>query len=195
MRNGQIIARGIQGGFGILALYVVAAIFVIYLLLPGPLVPDLLGATKSDESGDSTEIPGVSAYFTNMSQEEVLGFYQNQFNHSSFLGLPLPTLVFSRPIQEAHEFINDQLITTYFFEYVHPLRESVYVNGWVEGKLPPVYRRWINHSINPKGQHFTSKVTIRQATSPVWARFLIAGLSVFAVIMLWRQTKKVGRIL
>ncbi|MBI4039594.1 hypothetical protein HY388_02090 [Candidatus Daviesbacteria bacterium] len=164
-------------------------IILLYLLLPPPKVISLPDATVSDEPGDTIQIQGVSAYFTNMTQEQVIDYYGREFSHSSWLGIAMPTLVFSRPVQEAHQFINDQLITTYLFEFIHPFRESVYVNGWVEGKLPPVYRRWINHSINPKGIHFDSKVTVRRVDSSLLARVLVMVASLYGILMLVRITK------
>lgn len=182
----------LPGSFSARMIMLVAVLVIlIYLLLPSPKVEDLPGAVKSDEPGDTVQIAGVSAYFTNMDQQKVLSFYQDQFSRSSFLGLPLPTIVFSRPVQEAHQFISDQLITTYLYELIHPFRESIYLNGWVEGKLPPVYRRWINHAINPKGVHFDAKVTIRQIESPLWARMLVFTLTIGAIFVLIGHTKRI----
>lgn len=171
----------------------ISLIIFAYLLMPPPKVINIPDAMVSDEPGDTIQIQGVAAYFTNMTQEQVLDYYAREFNSSSWLGIPMPTLVFSRPVQEAHQFINDQLITTYFFEFIHPFRESIYVNGWVEGKLPPVYRRWINHSINPNGIHFDSKVTIRRVDSAPLARVLAMAASLYGILLLFHITKLVFR--
>ena len=59
-------------------------VFFIYLVLPVDRVPDLPDSLKSDEPGDTVEMVGVSAFYTDKKREEVIGFYKDYFSKSSF---------------------------------------------------------------------------------------------------------------
>ena len=57
---------------------------IVYLSLPEPVIPNLPGALKSTEPGDTVQIPGVWSYYTTLSREEAIGFYKEAFSRSSF---------------------------------------------------------------------------------------------------------------
>lgn len=109
-------------------LFALASTF--YLLLPSPKFPDPPSdALQSDEPAD-TETPLRRAYFTNLTREEVIKHYRNQFMKSSFAGIPMPALRLNYPPEEAQTKIRDQTRSTFLEEIVHPFRESFYINGF-----------------------------------------------------------------
>lgn len=113
-----------------LGFFIFSGILVFYLLLPNPSFPEPPpDALQSNEPAD-TEITLRRAYFTNFTREEVLVHYKNQLEKSAFLGIPLPTYRLNYPPEEAKTIIRDQTRSTFLEEIVHPLRESVFVNGF-----------------------------------------------------------------
>lgn len=100
--------------------------FLTYLLLPTPAFPDPpTDAIQSFEAAD-TETPFRRSYFTDYTRREVLKHYQTQFVFSYRLNYPP---------EEAYSLIRDQTRSTFLEEIVHPLRESLFVNGF-EPKNP-----------------------------------------------------------
>jgi len=146
-----------------------------YLLLPPPLeIPPLPESLKSTEPGDTIQIPDVSAYYTNLSRQEVLDFYQKNFSKSRFLGIPLPTYRLNHPPEYARQIIRDTQQSSYLEEIVHPLRESLFVNGyeWENDPFtPPASRPQYRMVIN--GREFKCKVTIRPFFSNLRARIIV----------------------
>jgi len=148
-------------------------LFLFYLILPSPDFPEPLpGALISKEPGD-TETPLRRAYFTDLSREEVLTYYQNQFINSPFFGLPLPTYRLNYPPEEAQSLVRDQTRSTFLEEIVHPLRESIYVNGF-EPKLD-------NEIIREEGKKWRQKITLRYIPSSPFIR-LVFGVATLVLI-------------
>jgi hypothetical protein len=108
-----------------------------YLFLPAPAEPPPLPeSTKSNLPGDTVEIPHLYAYFTNLSREEVMAFYQQYYSHSSLFNLPLPSLVLNHPPEYCWVVIRDTEHSSYLEEIIHPFRESFYVNGYEPANDP-----------------------------------------------------------
>src|SRR3972149_6324905 len=148
-------------------------LFLFYLFLPSPDFPEPLpGSLTSKEPGD-TETPLRRAYFTDLSREEVLTFYQNEFTYSPFFGLPLPTYRLNYPPEEAQSLVRDQTRSTFLEEIVHPLRESIYVNGF-EPKLD-------NEIIREEGKKWRQKITLRYIPSSPFIR-LVFGVATLILI-------------
>lgn len=147
-----------------------------YLLLPGPRLPppDLPGSFKSTEPGDTYQIPNVSAYYTNKNRKTVINFYTDYFSRSKFLNILLPTYRFIHPPEYAKKVWIDTKKSFYLEEIVHPLRESLFVNGleW-RGQiyLPPEKRKPSRFLVG--GKVWPAKVSLRWFYSPVWARLFI----------------------
>ena len=150
-------------------------VLLLYLLLPNLQFPephsDFL---QSEEPGDR-ETPLRRAYFTNLAREEVLMHYERQFTASSFMSIPLPFYRLNYPPEEAQTIIRDQTRSTYLEEIVHPLRESVFVNGFE----PSVKK----DAIVIEGQDFKQKITVRFIPSELAVR-VIVGLSIIYLIYL-----------
>lgn len=156
--------------------YILLSIFfLLYLTLPSPEFPaphsDFL---QSEEPGD-TETPLRRAYFTNLNRTEVLEHYQRQFEILPALPFPFPTYRFNYPPEEAQSIIRDQTRSSFLEEIVHPLRESVFINGF-----EPKEKK---DAIIIAGQNFRQKVTVRFIPSSLFVRFL-AGFMVVSLIYL-----------
>jgi hypothetical protein len=156
-------------------IFVVYLLGIFYLVLPEPVIPNLPGGLKSIEPGDTTQMPGVWAYYTNLSRREVVDFYKKSFSKSSFLKIPLPTYILNHPPEYARETIRDTQQSNFYEEIVHPLRESLFVNGWI----PKEDKVYLAKSLKPiidfvvDGQSYPAKITLYHVSSPIWARILV----------------------
>jgi hypothetical protein len=150
-------------------------ILLTYVSLPNFNFPEALpNSLQSNEPGDSVT-PLRRAYYTDMDRAEVLAFYKNQFSKSSFKGLPLPTFLLNYPPEEAQTIIRDQTQSSFLQEFVHPLRESLYVNG---------YTSWNPADFSVNGKHYNQKVTVKYVPSNILVRIgvvILIGIS-FVVI-------------
>ena len=165
----------------IIAVYLLG---IFYLVLPEPVIPNLPGALKSSEPGDTVQIPGVWAYYTNLSRREAIDFYKEAFFHSSFLKIPLPTYILNHPPEYARETIIDTHKNNFYEELVHPLRESLFISGWIP-KEDGVYLAKNKKPITEflvEGQTFSAKIILYHVQSPFWARFLVwTGI----IVLIW----------
>jgi hypothetical protein len=160
---------------------------VIYLVLPAPVIPNLEPALKSTEPGDTWQIPGVWAYYTNLSRRESVDFYKKAFSRSPFLGILLPTYILNHPPEYARETIRATQQTNFYEELVHPLRESLFISGWIPSE-DEVYLRQSQKPITDflvEGQIFTAKITLYHVQSPILTRLLIWTGIVGVGILLW----------
>lgn len=161
----------------------ICLVFLGYLLLPTPGFPNPPpNSPQSNEPAD-TETTLRRAYFTDYTRAEVLNWYKTQMSHSTIMGIPLPTYLLNYPPEDAQTIIRDQTRSTFLEEVVHPVRESVYVNGF--------------EPTNPKdaviidGRHFRQKIIIRYVPSSIYIRlFAFAGIVAFSVILYksWKKT-------
>lgn len=168
-------------------IFVIYLLGIFYLVLPEPVIPNLPGALKSIEPGDTTQMPGVWAYYTNLSRRQAVDFYKKSFSRSSFLGIPLPTYILNHPPEYSRETIRATQQSNFYEEIVHPLKESLFVNGWIPGE-DKVY---LAKSIKPityflvEGNQYTAKITLYHVKSPIWARILVwTGIVVLSVMLI-----------
>jgi hypothetical protein len=159
---------------------------IFYLVLPEPVIPNLEPALKSIEPGDTTQMPGVWAYYTNLSRREAVDFFQKAFSRTPFLNIPLPTYILNHPPEYARETIRATQQSNFYEEIVHPLRESLFVNGWI----PSEDKVYLAESLKPityftiDGQRYNAKITLYHVQSPAWARLLIwTGIMALIVII------------
>jgi len=136
----------------------------VYVALPAPGFPEPLDdAVQSMEEGDTEDVAVRRAYFTNHDREGVIGHYREQFGG-------LFTLRLNYPPEEAQTLIRDQTRSWYLEELVHPLRESVYVNGFIA--------QVEKDDIWYKGEHFEEKITIKYIRSGVVMRLVVYSMMV-----------------
>lgn len=146
-----------------------------YLILPEPVIPNLEPGFKSTEPGDTTQLPGVWAYYTNLSREESISFFEERFKRSSFLKIPLITYKLNHPPEYARETIKDTLHSNFYEELVHPLRESLFISGWI----PSEDKVYLKNKKNPitdftiEGVHYNTKITLFHVSSNIFSRILV----------------------
>lgn len=176
-------------GIGMIAVYLLG---VIYLLLPGANIPDLEPALRSTEPGDTWQIPGVWAFYTDLSRRESIDFFEKAFSQSSLMNLPLPTFRLNHPPEYARETIRDTLASNFYEELIHPLRESLFISGWI----PSEDQVYLSQSKEPityfeiEGNHYYAKITLYYVQSPVWARLLIwTGTVLVTSVLAWLVIK------
>lgn len=159
---------------------------VFYLALPNysfPTPPP--GVLKSQEPADM-ETPLRQGYFTNYSRAEVLSWYRGQFEYTYIFGhkIKLPTLLLNYPPEDAETLIRDQTSSTFLQEFVHPFRESLYINGFkpsaVENK--PLF--------NVNGKSWEQKITVRFVPGNVIIRELIFVATALMIIVVFKAFEK-----
>lgn len=146
-----------------------------YLSLPAPKnFPAIPGSVKSIEPGDTVQIVNVSAYYTDMPRKDVVQFYKNYFSHSPFLEIPLITYKLNHPPERIREVLRDTQQSTFVEEIVHPLRESVFVNGfeWNNDPFTEPGRR-IQNILVVNGKTYQFKITLFYQESALWQRLLV----------------------
>jgi hypothetical protein len=121
--------------FLITTLFLVYLLGVVYLILPSPISPDLSMSKRSDEPGDTWQNPTQKAFFTDKDRQTVLSELQNKFALSLF-SIKIPSFRLNYRPEEATTIVRDQLFSYYLEEIVHPLRESLFVNGWEPQNSP-----------------------------------------------------------
>lgn len=155
------------------AVIVLYFVGLVYLLLPAPNIPALPASFRSDEPGDTGQIPGIiAAFYTNKSREEVIGFYSQSFARSSLSRIPLITYKLNHPPEYAREIIIDTMQSSFFEELLHPLRESLFVNGY----YIQVYNeqsKLLQSFAERGGEQYKNKITLFYVGSNSISRIII----------------------
>lgn len=168
---------------------------IVYLVLPGPVIPNLEPALKSVEPGDTVQIPGVWAYYTNLSREETINFYKKAFSRSSFLKIPLPTYKLNHPPEYVRETVRDTQESNFYEEIVQPLRESLFISGWIP-KEDQVYLAK-SKSKEPitvftvDDKEYNAKITLIYIRSPILMRVLVWTGIILAFILVFQAFRKI----
>lgn len=161
-----------------------------YLLLPGPSEPPPLPESRrSTEPGDTVEIPGLFAYYTNLSRGKVVDFYHQSFIKSSFWGIPLLTYRLNHPPEYAWVVIRDTVHSSYLEELVHPFRESLYINGY-EPVNDPFKKDGKLANFEFEGKSYTAKITVLRKDSNPIIRLIIFAAVVFCLMWVFALARK-----
>jgi hypothetical protein len=165
-------------------LIVIFILGLIYLLYPMPNsindfapLPD---SRKSDEPGDTYQIPNVVAYFSNYFRPDVTNFYKKDLQRLS--GMPFPPLRLNHPPEESFTYIKDQSRSTYLEEFTYPLKATLFVNGF-----EPFYNSHLTaknyDEKRPRylgatdiviyGKTYDTKTTLRYYPTSIWARIVV----------------------
>ncbi len=127
---------------------------------------------KSNLSGDTIEVPNISAYFSDNYRGFVTKYYRNQFQYMT--KFPFPPIVLNHPPEYAFDYIKDQTHSTYLEEYVYPWRGRLFVNGLEpldEKTKEPRYKGATKFEVGD--MFYETKVTLRYYPTPVWARVVV----------------------
>lgn len=155
-------------------LFILLTLSIYYLVLPSPKFPKPPpGSLQSNEPAD-TESIYRKAYFTNLTRQEIMSYYDNEFRQS----IPVQYRLVIPP-EDAFSVIRDQTRSSYLELIVHPLRESLYINAFVPVKP--------TDQINIKGVHYLNKVTLHYFPSNVITRLTVLLLITVSGIWLVKQ--------
>ena len=133
-----------------------------YLSFPLPKFPQ--PPNESLQSGEPADMESIyrRAYFVNLTRQQVLDHYQDQYGG-------LINYRLNYPPEEAYALVRDQTRSSYLEEIVLPWRGSLFVNGFVPTKP--------TEQINRNGVHYLAKVTVRFAPSHFVVRLTTLGMT------------------
>jgi hypothetical protein len=176
---------------------------LIYLILPGPTriedFPPLPNSVKSTEPGDTYQHPNIAAYFSDLWRGDVTGYYYSSFNHlyceKIFGILPnpicyIPPIRLNHPPEQSFTYIRDQQLTTYLEEYLYPMRESFFVNGYEPYDMQGVQFDFRSQPLVVNGREYPTKTTIRfYPSNPLYRVLVYIGIWV-SMYFLWKGFKR-----
>ena len=154
--------------------FLVSVLLFVYVVPPSSEFPSQLpNSVQSFEPAD-VETPLRRGYYTNLTRQEVIAHYEKEFNKGFFYSPKL-----NYPPEEAQSIIRDQTKSTFLEELVHPLRESLYINGFESKKT--IYQLVIDDVT------WDQKIIVRYVPSSVFVRILILSLIVVSSYLLVRE--------
>jgi hypothetical protein len=157
-----------------ISIYLIA---VTYILLPAPAFPpEPKASLRSNEPGDMESIYR-RAYYTNYSRSEILKYYSQAFK------IPGIQYLLNYPPEQAYPLIRDQTNSSWLQEVVHPLRESLYINGFYPTKP--------TEQINIGGVHYINKITVRYVPSHPVTRLTVLLLASICCYWLYKEYVKI----
>jgi hypothetical protein len=145
-----------------------------YLLIqnhPFPAPPP--GAIQSNEPAD-TESPNRRAYFTKYTRDQIIGHYKAQLEY-------IPLVRLNYPPEEANRIIRDQTKSWYLEELVHPLRSSIFINGFIPQRD--------SDRIFIEGEQYYQKITILYVESNRGTRIFVGLVIILTMLILVRSAK------
>lgn len=174
---------------------------LIYIFTPGPRkIEDfspLPGSTKSNEPGDTYQVPNITAYFSDFIREDITNFYREDFRKKFFFGWFLPPVILNYPPHAAMQYVRDMLQdSTFLEEYVYPLRGSIFVAGYdplIEAYIRNIPPNKFGEYIYINGKYFKSKTTIRYYPAAWYISLLVYLGSWLTVIALYHLIQKIRR--
>lgn len=170
-----------------------AVLLLIYMLWPGPSkiaeFKALPNSTKSDLSGDTFQIPNVSAYFSDNFRGFTVPFYRNNYQNLSIL--PFPPLRLNHPPEFSWLVIKKHTDSTYLEELVYPLRDSLYVNGFEPFYEDGMPKWWGAAKFEVDNNSYFTKTTLRFYPSPVWARLVVWLGILISILAIYKLGRKI----
>ncbi|TSC66496.1 MAG: Uncharacterized protein CEO21_169 [Microgenomates group bacterium Gr01-1014_80] len=149
------------------------------MIAPGPTkvadFPPLSDSLKSDEPGDTVQVPNIAAYFSDLDRGEITSFYKNAYQDAFFFKI-LPPVRLNYPPQSSRQYVRDQQTSTFLEEYIYPLRGSLFVNGYdpyVENEMKKRTHNFVGDHLHIKGRYFVSKTTLRFYPADLFARIIV----------------------
>ncbi len=169
-------------------------LLLIYMIMPGPgkisdfkALPD---SQKSTLAGDNiSQVPNVAGYFSNNYRKFVTDFYSKNYQDKTWL--PFSPLRLNHPPEFSWKVIKVNTDSTYLEEFVYPLRDSIYVNGFEPFNEDKTSKYWGATKFSENGNAWYTKATLRFYPSNLAVRLLVwSGIS-FSTLMLYRLGKKI----
>lgn len=170
-----------------------SVILLIYLIWPGPnsiyLFKPLPSSVKSKLDGDVWQVPNIVAFFSNSYRTENVLFYSKDYQQlSRFFFSPIRI---NHPPEFAYTAIKPYTDSTYLEEFVYPLRDSLYVNGFEPFYEDGQSKYWGAIPFLVDGTNWQTKTTLRFHPSSVFARIVLwFGISL-SIYLLFIMTKRI----
>lgn len=152
---------------------VLAIVFLFYLTIPVSKFPVPLWDFQSSIEPADNETSLRRGYYTNITREQLMSHYVKEFKWGFRLNYPP---------EEAKALIRDQTQSSFLEEIVHPMKESLFINGYQPKSDKEV--------LEIKGIRYDSKVIIKHVTSALPARLLIGVLTITVSWLLINEWKK-----
>ena len=162
--------------------FLLSLVFLVYLSIPNGKFP-----AQKDTSLRSNEPADIESelrrgYYVDGTRSSVITYYRKEFEQLNFFGnkIHVPSLRLNYPPEEAQTIIRDQTRGTYLEEIVHPLRQSIFINGF-EPKRD-------NDMIFVNGRKYDQKIIVKQFNSNVFARLAIGIMAagfLYLQILFW----------
>ena len=179
---------------------IIIIIFILglaYILSPGPSsiedfvqLPDSL---KSNEPGDTYQLPDIAAYFSDFDRKGITSFYKNVYQSLHFFGF-FPPIKLNHPPEYARQVIRNEQVSTFLEEYVYPFRGSLFVNGYepfVENEMKKKNHNFVGDHLHIQGRYFISKTTLRFYPADFFGRVVVylgIWLSILAILEVGKRT-------
>ncbi len=163
------------------------------MVVPGPVsisnFKDLPASEKSKLEGDTIQIPNVAGYFSNNYRKFVTDYYLKDYQKKTWL--PFPPLRLNHPPEYSWKVIKVNTDSTYLEEFVYPLRDSLYVNGFEPFYSDGSPKYWGAVKLETNKESWFTKTTLRYYPSGLTVRFLTwFGISL-SIFMIYRLGKKI----
>lgn len=160
--------------------FVFCAAGIIYLALPNCDLPESLPDSIVSQEPADLETPSRRGYFTNNTRDEVLAWYGKEFSCVKFFGMKIPKILLNYPPEYAQTIIRDRTDIGWLQEYVYPLREGIYINGFAPiGKDGQAI-------LSVEGQLWRQKIIIKHVQGSIWLREIVFIASALGIALLYR---------
>ncbi len=149
--------------------YVFSFLFLVYLGLPSSGFP--MPADNSQQSFEEADIetPFRRAYFTDLTRDEVVSYYQKQYGG--------PSLRLNYPPEDSQTLVRDQTRSTFLEELTMPFRDSYFINGF-EPNLA-------KDEIWYKGVHYRQKIILKYVPTSAYSRVILGSITIFFVYLVF----------
>ncbi len=173
--------------------YSFCVMFLIYMVWPTPSkISDfeaLPSSTKSTLEGDTIQIPNVSAYFSDQFRNFVTAFYL--WNYQKDAHFPFPPLKLNHPPEYSWKVIKVNTDSTYLEEYVYPLKNSLYVNGFEPFYEDGSPKFWGSIKFEIGKEAYFTKTTLRFYPSSLIVRLLVWLGIISSIFLLYKLGRKI----
>ncbi len=169
-------------------------LLLIYMIMPGPSkISDFKALPSSDKStlaGDNiAQVSNVAGYFSDNYRKFVTDFYLKNYQDKTWF--PFPPLRLNHPPEYSWKVIKVNTDSTYLEEFVYPLRDSIYVNGFEPFNEDKAPKYWGATQFSENGHAWYTKVTIRFYPSNIFTRFLVWLGIASSILFLFKLGKRI----
>lgn len=149
----------------------------------------LPNSAKSTLSGDTVQIPNVSAYFSNNFRDFVIPFYIKNYQQANFF--PFPPIELNHNPEYSWTVIKKPTDTTYLEEFVYPLRASLYVNGFETHRPDGTKVFYGAPDLTEDEKLWFTKATLRLYTSNFLVRIIVWGEIIISILLIFKLSKRI----